>query len=419
MSDAINTTPTAPAQRAPRSTRKKDSAPRGVFRHPSGAWAIRFTCGAGHVHEEKVGPIKGDAFRAHAARRQRTHGEPGWCPVMERRQARALAQAEEARRVTFRQYAAEYLEWAKLHHHGWRTEASRITAMEGAFGDAMLDSLSSADVERFLDGLLVAERSQSTRNRYRTLLHAMLNRARRHGRLATNPVQGVPRFKEPEGRTLYLMPWDKAQEEAAIRDALRPDLRPLFIVSIHMGFRWSEQITLEWRDVDFFSGSIGVQRSKSGYSRMVPMNSIVRSVLMDLAGQRTRPDDPSERVFKCTYVQPDKFFPRAVERARKALMAAGQDSSRLDGYTWHCNRHTFASRLVMAGVDLRTVQVLGGWRTLAMVQRYSHLAPAHLQDAVERLVTTPGFIGARPGASSAVGLGRNLDGAQRSGVGVS
>jgi hypothetical protein len=72
------------------------------------------------------------------------------------------------------------------------------------------------------------KRTQSTRNRYRTLLHAMLSRAKRHGRLAANPVQGVPRFKEPEGRTLYLMPEDKAPEEAAIRDALRFDLRPLF-----------------------------------------------------------------------------------------------------------------------------------------------------------------------------------------------
>lgn len=63
----------------------------------------------------------------------------------------------------------------------------------------------------------------------------------------------------------------------------------------------------------------------------------------------------------------------------------------LDGYTWHCNRHTFASRLVMAGVDIRSVQALGGWRTLSMVQRHSHLAPAHLQDAVERLL-----IGATP-----------------------
>ena len=49
---------------------------------------------------------------------------------------------------------------------------------------------------------------------------------------------------------------------------------------------------------------------------------------------------------------------------------------------------TFASRLVMAGVDLRSVQALGGWRTLAMVQRSRHLAPDHLREAVERLVPT-------------------------------
>ncbi len=47
----------------------------------------------------------------------------------------------------------------------------------------------------------------------------------------------------------------------------------------------------------------------------------------------------------------------------------------LDGVTWHALRHTFASRLVAAGVDLRTVQELGGWRTLSMVQRYAHLSP--------------------------------------------
>ena len=61
------------------------------------------------------------------------------------------------------------------------------------------------------------------------------------------------------------------------------------------------------------------------------------------------------------------------------------DASLLEGYTWHCNRHTFASRLVMAGVDLLSVQRLGGWRTLSMVQRYAHLAPDHLRAAVERL----------------------------------
>lgn len=365
-----------------RSTRKKDSdLPRGILRLGR-AYGIRFTCGAGHIHEEKVGPIKGDAVRAQAARRARVYAEAGWCPAAERRQARELARAAQARRMTFRQYAEkDYLPWAKLHHRGWRTEESRITAMTAAFGAAMLDGLTTADIERFLDGLLV-KRSQSTRNRYRTLLHAMLNRARRHGRLPLNPVQGIGKFKESEGRTLYLMP----EDEAAVREALRPDLRPLFTVSVHTGLRWSEQIGLRWADVDFLAGLITVTHSKTGYSRQVPMNSLVRSLLVDLGTRRQRPGDPEELVFACSYTAADKFFPKAVERAREALRKAGKETSRLDGYTWHCNRHTFASRLVMAGVDVRSVQALGGWRTLSMVQRYSHLAPAHLQDAVERLV---------------------------------
>jgi integrase len=193
----------------------------------------------------------------------------------------------------------------------------------------MLDQVSPADVERFLDGLLKA-RKPSTVNRWRILLQAMLNRAKRHGLITVNPVQGVAKRPEPEGRTLYLPPEDKAQDEQAIRAALRPDLRPLFTVSVHTGLRWSEQLRLRWRDVDFFTGCITVPMSKSGRSRQIPMNSTVRSTLMDLAGQRQRPDDPEERVFRCTYRKADHFFPGAVVRAREALRKAGQEAGRLE-----------------------------------------------------------------------------------------
>jgi site-specific recombinase XerD len=68
------------------------------------------------------------------------------------------------------------------------------------------------------------------------------------------------------------------------------------------------------------------------------------------------------------------WFPTALEEAK------------INAYCWHCNRHTFASRLVMAGVDLRTVAELLGHRTLQMVMRYSHLAPEHQASAVDRPV---------------------------------
>jgi site-specific recombinase XerC len=99
-------------------------------------------------------------------------------------------------------------------------------------------------------------------------------------------------------------------------------------------------------------------------------------------------DDPDEPLFRAAYRTVGGEFLRAVRAAQVTLRAAGQEdeAARLDGVTWHALRHTFASRLVAAGVDLRTVQELGGWRTLSMVQPYAHLSPGHPAAAVEKIV---------------------------------
>ncbi|MGO9305542.1 MAG: tyrosine-type recombinase/integrase [Candidatus Korobacteraceae bacterium] len=57
-------------------------------------------------------------------------------------------------------------------------------------------------------------------------------------------------------------------------------------------------------------------------------------------------------------------------------------------FTWHCLRHAFARRLVMAGFDLRTVQQLMGHKTIQMTCLYAHLAPERQLAAVERLCET-------------------------------
>ncbi len=219
-----------------------------------------------------------------------------------------------------------------------------------------------------------------------TLLSGMFKRAIRDGHLAVNPVKSVSKFKENNERVTYLT----EQEESAILEALPEEYRPHFVVSIHTGLRWSEQINRRWENVDFITKFITVPRSKDGRARRVPMNSRVLAVLLDLGSRRdTVTAKSTDPVFSPRPPQPDDFFPKAVERAKDTLERREEAADHLEGYTWHCNRHTWASRLVMAGVALLTVKELGGWRSLKMVERYAHLSPGYLHAAAERLVTSP------------------------------
>jgi site-specific recombinase XerD len=337
-------------------------------------------CGCGRFHEETIGRVKKDAVDAYYARRARVKQEPAWCS---RRAKRAPA-------PLFKDYTKDFIVWAKQHHRSWAKDDSRLSRVLPVLGDSRLDVITTADVERFLDSLTAGERpiAPATRNRYRDLLSGMYKRAVRLGLVVANPVKGIPKVKEAGGRVLYLPPATKdrsAYEEAALTKALLAELRPLFIVSVHTGLRWSEQSALRWQDVDVLSATLTVGRSKNGHQRTVPMNATVRAVFLDASLGRKSTDEPDERVFPMAYRTVARVFDRSVRAAQTALRDAGKDASLLEGYTWHCNRHTFASRLVMAGVDLLSVQKLGGWRTLSMVQRYAHLAPDHLRAAIERL----------------------------------
>jgi site-specific recombinase XerD len=110
--------------------------------------------------------------------------------------------------------------------------------------------------------------------------------------------------------------------------------------------------------------------AKSGTSRTVSLNSTILAAL-------TRLPRRSEFVFAKRTGTPY----RGIRGLRAACERAG-----LTGVTPHTLRHTFATRLVENGVDLRTVQELGGWATLSLIQRYAHVAPSRKAEAVEGLV---------------------------------
>jgi site-specific recombinase XerD len=107
---------------------------------------------------------------------------------------------------------------------------------------------------------------------------------------------------------------------------------------------------------------------------VIPISSVLLGVLSAL-----REESKSEFVFI-------KRFGRRLVCVRTAFTSACRHA-KLSAVTPHTLRHTFGSRLVMAGVDLRTVQELGGWKDLKMVMRYSHLAAAHKSEAIEKLAS--------------------------------
>jgi integrase len=188
-----------------------------------------------------------------------------------------------------------------------------------------------------------------------------------------NPVGKVKLRKEERTRLRFL----EIEEEARLLAATKEPWRSLILIGIHTGLRiQAEALTLRWSSVDLKRATLTVEAAyaKNGRTRTVPLDSVAMDVLRILKAKAKSDESP---VFMkddgSPYRTIGSMFQRACRRANVCRVSP------------HTLRHTFASRLVMAGVDLRTVQELGGWRTIGMVERYSHLSPQHKAQAIERL----------------------------------
>jgi len=129
--------------------------------------------------------------------------------------------------------------------------------------------------------------------------------------------------------------------------------------------------------------------TKNGTDRFVTLNSAAVQVLRHLQERHQQlglpPDSTLFHSKRDGLIKnPRKWFATALEQAE------------IEDVTWHTLRHTFASRLVMAGVDLKTVQELMGHKTIAMTAQYAHLAPTHKLQALETLVR-PGSVSVQRG----------------------
>lgn len=244
------------------------------------------------------------------------------------------------------------------------------------FGAMRLDAIGARDVEKFKTGL--SGRAPKTVNNILTVFRKCLDYAKQVGALSHDPP--VKFVRVPRQRFDWLEP----DEFTRLVDAAR-DWNPFACAAILLmgdaGLRAGEAVALRWTHVDFKRRSIHVAQSSWGGEvsgtknygdRHVPMTARLHDALKSIRG-----------VGEATVLRRDSGAPWTYETVRHAFRRLSASTGRR--VRAHVLRHTFCSRLALAGATPQQIQSLADHSDLRVTMRYMHLSKRHLGDAISLL----------------------------------
>ena len=304
---------------------------------------------------------------------------------------------------TFKGLAAEYLTYCQnQRNHTNKTYMIDNLILE--FGNLPLKNFTTQLLEKYQTRMLTTNRpalkgtdtprepiAQATANRRLATIKAMFTKAldwNMVNEATCKQIHKVKLFKENVTRDKFL----SAEEIKALLDACdskvisitgktiqqkQAHLKPIIILALNTGCRKDEILSLKWENVDMKHGFINMVQTKNGERRQIPINDTLREMLKGLTRRLHVP-----YVFH-VYDEEKKTGNRFGSIKRSFVTACKKAG--IHDFVFHSLRHTFASHLVMGGVDLTTVSRLLGHKSLTMTLRYSHLAPNHLTSAVNVL----------------------------------
>jgi integrase len=243
------------------------------------------------------------------------------------------------------------------------------------FGDKYANAVTVQDVERFRRKR-ETQVSPSTVRKDLVTLSTLFSWAVARGLVRENPAdfRRVRRPSEPRHRRGYLI----EKQETALLKVSTPWLARVIRWAINTGMDREEVVNLTWGDVDERAGVVFAPRSKTGAPRDIPLNATLRGILGE--AKKLRSVAAGNRVFLAD--DGSALTVEGVKTAlRRAYVAAGVSVSG----PFKIFRHTFGSRLAMAGHSEQAIAALMGHTTATITDRYMHLSPAHLRDVMASL----------------------------------
>lgn len=338
---------------------------KGVFERPKGSnnWWIRYVDASGKERREKAG-TKSVAIQLYRKRKQQAL------------EGKKLPEKLRSRTVLFGELlddAVEHVQNEAVPGRDGRYSC-KLGLIRDAFGSSDASCITPQDISRWIAKSIRQNNwKPATANRYKALISLSFRLGIENAKCTQNPARLVRRLRENNERVRFLSEEEEMRLRAAIREEC-PEHMPDLDIALNTGMRKSEQYGLIWTDVDLEARRVRLGRTKNGSVRYVPLNTIALEAFRKLA----RRSKTRGRVFE----PQDGYHPVLEHRAwwESVLTRSG-----ILDFHWHDCRHHFASRAIMAGVDLRTLQQLLGHKTLQMVVRYSHLSQSHELAAVEKL----------------------------------
>jgi integrase len=194
-----------------------------------------------------------------------------------------------------------------------------------------------------------------------------------------SPTKNVTKPKVDNKRERFL----KQEEAQVLLKDLKVRSQQLYeiaCISLHCGLRAGEIFKLTWSCIDCDEGTIRVMDSKGSFNRTAHMTEKVREILSS-----KKKAAPTSLVFKNRKGGMIKEVSNSFGRVVKDLGFNSGIYDRRQKVYFHTLRHTFASWLVQGGESLYTVKELLGHSTMAMTERYSHLASKNLKNAIKKL----------------------------------
>ena len=269
----------------------------------------------------------------------------------------------------------EFLPWSERQHQAHPQTHKRYKVSSkpliAYFGTLPLDSISSGDVEKFKLAR-AKDVSGAGTNRDLAALRVVLNLAIRQGHSDRNPVSVVKFLPEGPGCMRVV----SHEEQQAYFAAANPLLRDVAVLILETGMRPEEVFRIEVGNVHLDRRYLFVPSGKTRFARRnVPLTDTAVEVL-----QRRMKAAPANYIF--THRDDDNRPLGSIQKPHNAAIAKAKITPRFRIYDL---RHTFGSRLAMAGVDLSTLKELMGHSHISTTMRYVHPTPEHKQDAIRKL----------------------------------